>query len=236
MSEIFNCKSDGNMQSNTTSIGGIVGNSSRTQIEYCINEATVESSLYHIGGIVGNSAHSNLKKCVNLGEIKGGTSGSSLSGIIGQAWDSAVEECYNIGKISGQSYVAGIVGNLEETTIKNCYNQGDITANFTSGGIVGQALEGSVTNCYNSGNSLYGIIGIVRDTVKGMIKIDNCYYLNTNISKGENIVEGYEEFVSGSSIGKTIDDMTSSEFVELLNNKSNVWKQEQNSLPILSWQ
>ena len=236
MSEIFNCKSDGNMQSNTTSIGGIVGNSSRTQIEYCINEATVESSLYHIGGIVGNSAHSNLKKCVNLGEIKGGTSGSSLSGIIGQAWDSAVEECYNIGKISGQRYVAGIVGNLEETTIKNCYNQGDITANFTSGGIVGQALEGSVTNCYNSGNSLYGIIGIVRDTVKGMIKIDNCYYLNTNISKGENIIEGYEEIVSGSSIGKTIDDMTSSEFVELWNNKSNVWKQEQNSLPILSWQ
>ena len=130
-----------------------------------------------------------------------------------------------------------LVGISYMSEIFNCKSDGNMQSNTTSiGGIVGQALEGSVTNCYNSGNSLYGIIGIVRDTVKGMIKIDNCYYLNTNISKGENIIEGYEEFVSGSSIGKTIDDMTSSEFVELLNNKSNVWKQEQNSLPILSWQ
>lgn len=236
MSSIFNCKSDGNIQSDTSQIGGIVGNSNMTQIEYCTNEATIESNLYHVGGIVGNSAHSDLKKCVNLGEIKGGINSSSLSGIIGQAWDSTIEECYNIGNVSGKTYVSGIVGNLEESNINNCYNQGNIIATGFSGGIVGQALEGSITNCYNSGNSLYGIIGIVKDNVKGIIKIDNCYYLSTNISSGENIIEGYKEFVQGSSIGKTIDDMISSEFVELLNKGSNIWKQKQNSYPVFSWQ
>lgn len=237
MSTIFNCKSAGNIQSNTFGIGGLIGNSAYTKIENCRNEATIECNSFHVGGIVGNSGNSDLKKCANSGEIKGGLNSSSVSGISGQTYKSTLEECYNTGNIYGNTYVSGIIGNLSESTANNCYNQGNITAKYNArGGIVGCAVEGNILNCYNSGNSLYGIIGIVDDHVQGMIKIDNCYYLNTNINSGENVVEGYEDFVLGNSIGKNIDDMMSIQFVERLNQNSKVWQYKANSYPILMWQ
>ena len=66
-----NCQNYGKIgeEATGTYIGGIIGQTTNSNIDYCINNGTIEGSSC-IGGIAGNLLNAKILNCINLGEIK----------------------------------------------------------------------------------------------------------------------------------------------------------------------
>ncbi len=260
---IQNITISGNMIGSTG--GGIVGYVNMTSeaptenlitIENCINNATIETTDTS-GGIVGYRSTNNdtrsliIANCINNGTIEGTTSG----GIIGMAYRTVkIINCCNSGNIINNqntgSYIGagGIVGtSMYKIAIINCYNLGNIESKGNAGGIIGYSYwaEKSIENCYSigkiSGSVAGGIIGGLNLS-NDLLTTKNCYYLNTNISKGiggwNSSAEALEDIQ-----GVTDTEMKSSEILGIFNqyvteNKTKEgidlksWIQEKDGYPI----
>ena len=234
---IQNIMISGNMIGSTG--GGIVGYVNMSSeaptenlitIENCINNVTIETTDTS-GGIVGNRSTGNetrsliIANCTNNGTIKGITSG----GIIGMAYEIVkIINCCNNGIIinnqngSGYAGTGGIVGtSMFKIDIINCYNLGDIESKGNAGGIIGYSYwaEKAIENCYSigkiSGSVAGGIIGGLNLS-NDFLTTKNCYYLNTNISKGiggwNSSAEALEDIQGG-----TDTEMQSNEILEIFN-------------------
>ncbi len=194
------------------------------KIENCTSNVNIEGDV--AGGIIGiNNASSEgnliIVNCTNKGKISGK---SKVAGILGHNYNSAkIINCYNLGGISGDADVGGIIGHdgRASNTI-NTYNLGNIKSNSNAGGIIGFSgwAEKSIENCYNigkiSGSTVGGIIGGLNIS-NDLLTTQNCYYLNTDISKGiggwNTSAEALEDIQ-----GLTDSEMKSSEILEKLNN------------------
>ena len=132
------------------------------------------------------------------------------------------------------SNIGGIVGS-NYSVVTKCYNVGIITTEYDDiGGIVGYSSSGSKINCcYNIGtitgnNFVGGIVGW------SAAEIRNCYYLDgTAMYGGNNMtsMNGIEQ--------KSSNYMKSSDFLDVLNINSNIFKiepEKNNGYPILKWQ
>ena len=228
-------------------VGGIVGASgyysdSKTTITNCYNMATIKSKGSYSGGIEGFASYNSIiSDCYNIGNVIGN---QYAGGIVGYFSGEKVVNCYNDAIIDANQYNAGgIVGVLYGITeVLNCYNTGKISATDSAGGIVGiypNSSSNAVRNCYNIGNINGNTVGGILGNMGTNDSIVNCYYLNTTATQGRS---GYDDSV-GILESKTLEEMQSVEFSELLNyNKNKIesdvqlttWAYNKNSYPTLA--
>jgi len=136
---------------------------------------------------------------------------STVAGFVAMG-NPTIEFSANLGDIKGYQGVGGFIG--INGIVRNCYNTGKIEGDDAVGGIAGRSTE--IVNCYNVGeivcgngtNKKGGIVGFFPSSGN----VTNCYYLESCMD-GSN---GYGE-------PKTAGFMRSRDFVDLLNNDTNVW-------------
>ncbi|MDY6436765.1 MAG: T9SS type A sorting domain-containing protein [Bacteroidales bacterium] len=136
---------------------------------------------------------------------------STVAGFVAMG-NPTIEFSANLGDIKGYQGVGGFIG--MNGIVRNCYNTGKIEGDDAVGGIAGRSTE--IVNCYNVGeivcgngtNKKGGIVGFFPSSGN----VTNCYYLESCMD-GSN---GYGE-------PKTAGFMRSRDFIDLLNNDTNVW-------------
>ena len=188
------------------------------------------------GSIVARAFQAKIINCYNKSNIEGTTSVGGLVGVLNS--NSKIINCYNSGNVKGTTFnVGGVVGNSMSSQIINCYNTGSIEA-IRPAGISGQSLQKSIIkNCYNIGNvtkiegdtrvnySHYGIVAVLHEEDK----INNCYYLNGSVNKGNDIDECEGVINKTSEELKLLYSILGKSFRKDTNNINNGY-------PILSWQ
>lgn len=136
---------------------------------------------------------------------------STVAGFVAMG-NPTIEFSANLGDIKGYQGVGGFIG--MNGIVRNCYNTGKIEGDDAVGGIAGRSTE--IVNCYNVGeivcgngtNKKGGIVGFFPSSGN----VTNCYYL-------ESCMDGSNEYGEP----KTAGFMRSRDFVDLLNNDTNVW-------------
>ena len=91
--EVSNCNNTGNITSNGSPTGGIIGVSGADSVTFknCKNSGNITSTSQYVGGIIGNSKQVNLEECKNSGIIKStaeldtGNDKQSVGGLVGYA-------------------------------------------------------------------------------------------------------------------------------------------------------
>lgn len=154
------------------SVGGIAGNSNRSNFTNITNHATViASGSDDTGGIAGSIYLSTLTSCANYGAVTNGNEDArNVGGITGSSQESTISHCANYANIKGGTQVGGIAGKINKGTLETSFTSGNITQTnalrsdfpgLTSDLIVGR-LENSPTFkgkiIYNT-NSILTIAG-----------------------------------------------------------------------------
>lgn len=167
---------------NSSSVGGITGESFFGEIAKCINEGGIKATGYEVaGGIAGYcKKDSVIRQCANYANIECNNE-RVLGGIVGYVYQGIVEECFNNGSVKGKELIGGILGQSTKSTIRNCYNTASISGNIIVGGIIGDVSPYKpekgheyLYNCYN--------IGEIRAT-----KIKDCWVGNSNYLEYDHI-------------------------------------------------
>lgn len=111
------------------SVGGIAGNSNRSNFTNITNHATViASGSDDTGGIAGSIYLSTLTSCANYGSVTNGKEDArNVGGITGSSQESTISHCANYANIKGGTQVGGIVGKMKEGTLENSFTSGNIT-------------------------------------------------------------------------------------------------------------
>ncbi len=164
----------------------------------------------------GFSGHQGcFEYCINNVEVE--SSDNCAGGIVGLG-PATVDNCANFGNIKGNQGVGGIVGFSGD--VENCYNTGKIEGVDNVGGIAGRTLFAK--NCYNVGDIVHGAGAVYKGGITGNdpsgVHVYNCYYLEGCIDESNAFGEP-----------KTVDFMRSQEFVNLLNNETDVWAYDENN-------
>ncbi len=143
-------------------------------IENCTSNAVIEASSQSslIGGIVGNSWRATIKNCHFTGSITSGA--DTVGGIVGEAYgeEAIMEQCTFSGAIKTSSInVGGIAGALNNySKISKCISKGNVKGAGNVGSIAGKVVNGSISNSAGYGNiavtvssgNIAGIIGSVE--------------------------------------------------------------------------
>ena len=198
------------------------------------------------GGIVGGSIGSINAKIINCFNLKDGIvqGKNNTGGIIGYIRGNSTENikivnCYNSANMSSGTYIGGIVGSIygassgstNYSEIINCYNSGKISSGTCIGGITGSigqvsgaTLSQYIANCFNGGevSQIATNSGefIGKKSSTSTLKLDNCYYLSTNI----NSVIG-----SGTATGTAEPADIDTNLISLLNNYVTTYNSENES-------
>ena len=178
-------------------------------------EGTINSDRMAAGF---SGKYGNFEYCVSNIDIE--TSTQSTGGIVAQQ-SGTIRNCANLGDIKGRTSVGGIVG--MKGNIENCYNMGRIEADNNVGGIEGVAMMSNVKNCYNVGEIVFGTdagyVGAIVGRVASNSTVENSYYLDGCINESNEYGEP-----------QTAEFMRSMEFVNLLNNETDVWVMDTDSI------
>lgn len=95
--------------------------------------STLTSGGANTGGIIGNSTKAELNNCYNMGDIL--AKSTQVGGISGYTSSNGpiCINCYNSGDITAENgYVGGIAGYYYSANMKNCHNAGNIIVNAES--------------------------------------------------------------------------------------------------------
>ena len=250
---VENCKNYGKIEITKVifSAGGAGGISGNTkEVNNCENYGTIaidNESGISAGGYGGISgAASKIDNCTNYGkvEVVNKNIKKSCGGIVGRFNDGLVTNCENYGEVNGYGNAGGIIGNYAtgdwnsnfNVTIENCSNKGKIQNDFDStGGIVStvgyvcKSRALTIKNCYNIAQvNGGGIIGLLERNNEGStynFEFDKVYDCNEkHINIDNNLA------YNGEITKKTIEEMKTQQFVDLLNSYSesgtypNLWK------------
>ncbi len=166
---------------------------------------------------------SKAYECIINADIT--STGGPAGGIASFANNSEIYNCYNTGTITSNVPAGGIASIANTSKIYNCYNTGIIIGGFNFGGVIGIINNySSIENCYNIGkleekdSSTTSNCGGIAYSLEDGCSIKNTYYLsNTNI-KG---VQNKDDEV-GKTEAKTLAEMQSQEFVNMLNDNKNI--------------
>lgn len=166
---------------------------------------------------------SKAYECIINADIT--STGGPAGGIASFANNSEIYNCYNTGTITSKVPAGGIASIANNSKIYNCYNTGIIIGGFNFGGVIGIINNySSIENCYNIGklgekdSSTTSNCGGIAYSLEDGCSIKNTYYLsNTNI-KG---VQNKDDEV-GKTEAKTLAEMQSQEFVNMLNDNKNI--------------
>lgn len=111
------------------SVGGIAGNSNRSNFTNITNHATViASGSDDTGGIAGSIYLSTLTSCANYGSVTNGKEDArNVGGITGSSQESTISHCANYANIKGGTQVGGIAGKINKGTLETSFTSGNIT-------------------------------------------------------------------------------------------------------------
>ena len=111
------------------SVGGIAGNSNRSNFTNITNHATViASGSDNTGGIAGSIYLSTLTSCANYGSVTNGKEDArNVGGITGSSQKSTISHCANYANIKGGTQVGGIAGKINKGTLETSFTSGNIT-------------------------------------------------------------------------------------------------------------
>lgn len=181
-----------------------------TTIKNLYLEGTIHSDNLSCAGITISNFGSIENCAVDVSIETNGDAGGFIIGTNG----GTIRNSYNKGDVKGKN--AGGFFSLGKVTIENCYNKGNISGSEMIGGLAGSILNGSlIKNSYNIGTieaSVNYSGAIVGRKSGATAKIENSYYLNTSIEKSNEYGEA-----------KNADFMRSQDFVNMLNNNTDVW-------------
>ncbi|MGE5315813.1 MAG: GLUG motif-containing protein [Acidobacteriota bacterium] len=125
---IINCSSEGEVGSNGSSVGGLVGIAEAgSLISRCWSTASVScniSDTYNIGGLVGSNA-GTIENSFASGPV-GGYACGKVAGFVGYN-TGTIRNCYSTGTVTGLERAAGFCGSMGGGSITNCYSIGDVT-------------------------------------------------------------------------------------------------------------
>ncbi len=105
--------------------GSIAGRTSGATIENCSNSVYLRGTM-DIGGIVGSSTSSLIQYCSNSGDVYAET--EAVGGIAGASTYSQISYCSNSGNVSTKKHAGGIAGFSHDSTYSNCFNVGKVSA------------------------------------------------------------------------------------------------------------
>ena len=207
-----------------------IGSTYDTNVSTNYFSGTFNGNYNYICNLYQNYEDSDNTSIVGLFSTNNGTiEGITLGGIIGMAYRTVkIINCCNSGNIINNSNTEGYIGaggivgtSMYKIDIANSYNLGNVESTGNAGGIIGYSYwaEKSIENCYSigkiSGSVAGGIIGGLNLS-NDLLTTKNCYYLNTNISKGiggwNSNAEALEDIQ-----GVTDTEIQSSEILETLN-------------------
>lgn len=240
-------------------VGGLVGLSKSKLIENCELDGlvcayvTVAGAPY-CGGLVGETGRENgnpeIVNCRTNGDVFSYAANNSaiVGGLAGYLSYTVIKDCRAHGDIYASSSLSdirtsqtgGLVGMISYGSVENSYARGNVTSkrgNARVGGLAGQ-VRGSenqiiVDNSYSVGIASYEnesetegdcfAGGSVGALLSGELR--NCYY-NSDAN-----TEGLGDGTSvGMPVGKTVAEMLSADFVELLvTGRETNWTWEHNS-------
>ncbi|MGI2295047.1 GLUG motif-containing protein [Paenibacillus sp. GXUN7292] len=105
----------------------------------------------YVGGLIGDSDKSNISNSIAAGSVLG--EGDYVGGLIGHALESIVSHNSASGLVvSKGGYVGGLVGESRDSEISDSFAVGDVKANLRYiGGLIGRNRGGDVTNSYAKG-------------------------------------------------------------------------------------
>lgn len=157
---------EGTIRGNS-SVGGLIGVNSCSNISGCINRGNIWADGSYVGGIVGHYSAYGIDNCINEGSIH--AEGDYVGGITSESDIYGIQNCKNNGSITGRNNVGGIVGEITEGVyVSNCGNTESVSGEKNVGGIVGTAAKdiyvNAITNCYNASpidgsSNVGGIVG-----------------------------------------------------------------------------
>ena len=194
---------------------------------------SVSSLNCNIGlfGMIG--ANAEIK---NLGIANARIRGyQNIGAICGKVIDGKIINCFTAkGLISGTNYIGGLCG-YSQGTMKNSYSKNTVIGINYVGGFAGNLSSATTENCYSSGN----VSG--RNNVCGFASTSSgvnsrLYYRNDNIQ------QGYFSLGNELAVPKTVSEMYTTSFLNLLNTgiDSVAFKADlgivNDSLPLLKWQ
>ena len=209
---------DNNAINDKTSIwyGSLGAFFSNIQNNGVVKNLYLEGSVTSNGRCAGISGSNGIiEYCVSNVNVE---SNNNAAGIVASG-NSTVSYCANLGDIKGKMGVGGIVG--MNGTVENCYNIGKIEAENIVGGIAGRS--NNITNSYNIGDIVYAETASLKGAIVGFAQssgnINNCHYLEGCIDESNEYGEP-----------QTAEFMRSMDFVNLLNNETDVWVMDTDSI------
>ena len=189
---ITNCYVTGDVSSQRSSDGGLVGEVNRCDLTITDSYVTanVSGQVSGTGGIVGYAIACDLRITGSYvtGDISGfryvgGLLGNSLSNI-----NLTITNSYVTGDVSGvKSCVGGLVGlaNVSNLRITDSYVTGNVSGKETIGGLAGYVVYGAltITNSYVTGDAsgqdeVGGLVGVLYDVSSAAIS--NSYVLTNS--------------------------------------------------------
>ena len=221
----------GNLNTNKTSIGALVGYLYNSSIENITSYVTVKGTG-NLGGIVGNmqqAAAKVSKNLVNYGNVTGTNCVGGIAGLLG----GGIADSVNWGTITNTNTsgtgTGGIAGSGNwSSNVTNSINYGVINSvGSGTAGIIGKTIKdttATITNCVNNGTisgaaSSAGIFGMIEDTGKATITgcTNNGNVTGTNTTGGiagkavgtfENCTNNGDIIGSGWSIAGVVGNVT----------------------------
>ena len=218
--------------------GGIAGSLGSNSILISAENTGKISGKEQTAGIVGYMGHwlscsTNKKQAILKGaQNKGSIEGQKYTaGIIGKSECTANTKIANESPIIGTSYTAGLIGSADNSSIESAYNVGDIFGDTYVGGIIGYNEVGVSQSIYSTGkvdgDSLVGLmIGYNYNTTMA-----DYYYLE----QGEQEPFGLNNS-GGVATPKTVKEMKSEDFAELLSEDFVYDSDVNDGFPILKWE
>lgn len=219
-------------------IGGLVGISEAKQINECSASGKIaeKSGKGSIGGLIGELGKASKitysRANVTLNVAANPKGGADVGGFIGKGngksdTETVIRNCYATGDVTGGAYAGGFAGGIWGLNIINCYATGNVSgavasmASFAGTDASDTKYYGSIINCYATGEvtgkgaryAFFQQYGAERS------KVENCYFsvVNSSLINQKNHCE--------SAIAKTLDEMKTDSFADVLNagDKSNGW-------------
>jgi len=177
--------------------GGLVGQSTSSEITGCSAVGDVETTGNYTGGLVAYTVSTDVLRCSATGNVDGF---NNTGGLIGIQSESTVAQCFTTGNITGTQYTGGLVGfNWSNSSIANSYSRSQVSgASSYLGGLLGYNPSGnSVINSFSTGivtglTAAQGLIG------QGGGTVTDCFWdTETSGDSGSN----------GGGVGLTTDEM-----------------------------
>lgn len=127
-------------------IAGMTEDNPSGTIRRSMSDGTIEVEDDSAGGIVGESAYATFEKSYSLCTVIGGD--DDIGGFVGQSYGDKIEDCYARGNVTGDRYVGGFVGGAFSSDIDNIYSTGLVVGNNDVGGLLGYNSGSDVDNSF----------------------------------------------------------------------------------------